>query len=214
MEMKKRVMSSEFTAKGFLKLVEQALGNIDVLEKAISWDSKYGTPDLVPSTRGWQVDEDQFARFESLVDFLRLTLFGTDEDGRYRDAAVRVRCVDRSREQSVLPHCRVPRLRGRDEFSIRAIHKALESARINASGNNSLVERLERTLQSRLRDQWDAEDRVARAKGCPSCGEKGYVKVTLDEWFNMDLTERRWRRRGCSLPSYCLLCEDCQGTNE
>lgn len=162
-------MSKSF-AEVFLGQIREAMSKTNLLEKQLERKDKWTAPKLVPDKREWEVDEEEFKQFETVINFLRLALFGECN----RSKLVQFYLLDRSRYQTVLPHFHVPKTPM--EATEREVVEALDCAQANAGDAQRLVEMLQKNLQRMLQRRYRHEDRRAKAKGCEACDGQGWVR--------------------------------------
>jgi len=214
---------TDFPAK-FLQQVLDAMEHVDEIEKASTWnESKWDTPPLCKVTSGpadEAVDPEIFKKFETILHFLLLGIFGTDVEGRGRGRWVRYYLKDTTRDGTVLPFFRVPRA-GWDS-SLRELVKARERAQWHAEATQDYVKDLDRSIGEAHKELFAHEDFQKRAKGCKACDGKGYIKYKRKEYsrrsreahrdddnlFNKRSGERV--KRIYHLGYLSALCDDCQ----
>ena len=171
---------SDFPAE-FLQQVLSAMDRVEEIEKASSWtDNKWDTPPLcrIEGDRDKAVDPETFKKFETVLHFMLLGIFGVDEEGRSRGRWVKYYLQDTTRDAAVLPFFRVPR--ADYDSSLRDLVRARELAQIHAEAAQEYVKRLDKNIEQALREQFALEDFRNRAKGCKTCDGKGYIKHELD----------------------------------
>jgi hypothetical protein len=146
------------------------MGKSHLLEKRLQWENKWDPPKLVPDKREWEVDEEEFKQFETVVNFLRLTLFGVCD----RSRLAQVYLLDRTRYQTSMPSFHVPKTDF--DSTERETLEALDLAQANAGDAQSLVDRLQKNLTRTLQERYKREDRQKKAKGCEICKGKGWLQ--------------------------------------
>lgn len=162
-------MSKSF-AEIFLGQVQKAMGKAHLLEKQIQWKNKWTPPKLVPDKREFEVDEEEFKQFETVVNFLRLTLFGACE----RTRLVKVHILDETRHQTRLPDFHVPNTPL--EATERELLTALDLAQHNADITQDLAKQLREALTRKMQRRYKVEDRRKKAKDCEACDGKGWLR--------------------------------------
>lgn len=183
-------------AQRLLRAVEEALPHVDsILKTTDLWCKRPGAksdydrdpPPLLKQSATWReaVDPETLKQFSTLIDFLRMALFGVDCDN---DTAVRFVLRDVGREEDFLPSVRVPRVKG-DSSVAKRFHQ-LEMAKINLKCVQSRVEQLERSFESDLKEIVKRDDRLRKAKNCKTCKGKGWVETDAATWHALDYGEK------------------------
>jgi hypothetical protein len=202
----------------FLQQVLNAMEHVEEIEKASSWtDSKWDTPPLcrIEAVREKAVNPETFKKFESVLHFMLLGIFGVGEEGRSRGRWVKHYLQDTTRDAAVLPYFRVPK--ADYDSSLRDLIKARELAQFHAEATQEYVKRLDKNIERALKDQFALEDFRSRAKGCETCDGKGYIEHELDDYCNMSRKDKRFQKRSGQFISgkyrtaaLSSLCDDCQ----
>ena len=214
-------MSNTNYPEKFLKQFLKAMDHVDEIEDASTWkESKWDVPPLCKVAHGAaEVDEEDFKKFEKLVYFLTLGIFGTDDEGRGRGRLVKFYMKDTTRDSAALPWARVPRISFMDDTAtLRGLYNARRSAQANASATQSLVEKFDKQIEMVLKDQFDREDFLERAKSCETCDGKGYTILTKKDCDTLD-KDRYFKRSGpeprrkYGIPYRGALCDECQPDN-
>lgn len=209
-------------AERLLHAVTEALPQIDnILKTTDEWSDDLKTkPPLLRTSYSYRdaVDPETFKQFSTLIDFLRMAVFGVDCDC---DPAIRFDLLDRSREEDFLPACRVPRVG--DDASIAKRFQQLELARINLKCIQSTVERMEKNFEADLKEIIKKDDRRQKAKDCETCKGKGWIETDAATWHALDYGEKcRTADIGCDFrakpdnkyyKTFRLFCE-CQNESD
>jgi hypothetical protein len=216
-------------AERLLRAVTEALPQIDnILKTANEWRKREGSssdwdrepPPLMRQSASYRdaVDPATFEQFSTLIDFLRMSVFGVDCDN---DPAVRFVLQDRGREEDFLPSFRVPRVKDRASLSKR--FEQLELAKMNLQCMKSTVDRMEKSFERDLTAVVLLDDLLQKAKDCTVCKGKGWVETDRDTWFALDYGARcRTADIGCDYTAkpedeyyktFRLFCE-CQNESE
>ncbi len=214
-------------AEEFLKAIKKALKHAEAIEatveeyQQVEGDGYPDDPPLLKANSEWIVPKKKIEGFRSLMNFFRRAIFGVDCDS---DNAVFFSICDRTREENFLPTCHVPRVDWEDA-SLYKRYDQLRKARLIVSSAQGRVDIMERCLDEDLQKIIRKDDRLRKAKNCPTCRGKGWIESDQETWEALDYGAKcrtgefgcKWRhwdgKNNRGKGPYRLFCE-CQEDEE
>lgn len=171
--------------------------------------------DLVPSTNGFTVDEQKFRDFHNVLYFMLSGTFGVDGSDGKSQPNVYFHLTDRQRYPAPwfveLPY--LHKIRDGDQIAWSEI---LRTATLRVSSAMSDLERVNRVVESEMKNRGGKTRRLRRAKGCANedC-RRGLVSVKFKEKKSFKETCTEFQRNHLYLEPYPdgghkVLCPVCQ----